>query len=502
MRSFLLLLLFFSDFAISLDDSYSLLGLLVKDGNFERRYVDDVPKVWQSSIQNDALTGDNITDQYFTNAIQLSGYSSLREGFLYQSGRLYGFRCGPDDGSADDYADCDDAPRSGLQNRDLKLVRYGYTMAHELYTPYQDAGVGKVEHEGYEHIENAAYYDRPFAAWAYWGRTLRLDGVDGYDDHQLTVGVVGPAAAGRWVQETAHQYPFSGAYPITGWETQVDNRLALQYSGKFAAHWIHQEGRFGEAYVSHFPFVEAGSIINRLGYGVEASLLVSEGHECRRYRSGDLFYINTLAQSYVALDDKLAAYAEQLRGYLAANRVSDSVLKHMLVLVDRIEAFIAVDHPLADVYSELDEVQHQLALLNQQMSARVVSACFPAGWYSRLTASVTGHYVISNYLLEGGIHIPADTDPDSDLQIMREGGTRNVHLKRWIASASVGVMAGWQDHFGIGARYHYRTEETLEQVEQHRWAEFVIEGKSNWAAAFIPLLIGGLALARMDEWPD
>ncbi|MDO6805916.1 DUF2219 family protein, partial [Wenyingzhuangia sp. 1_MG-2023] len=77
-----------------------------------------------------------------------------------------------------------------------------------------------------------------------------------------------------------------------------------------------------------------------------------------------------------------------------------------------------------------------------------------------------------------------------------------VHRNPWIASASFGVMVGWRDSWGLGVRYNYRTEETLEQKEQHAWAELVVEGKSNWAAAFIPVLLMAAAVNNRDNWPD
>jgi len=490
--------------AIAQDDSYSIISLLTNDSEFEQRYVNDEQKMWRNSIQNDALTGDNITDQYFTNALRVSAYANVREGFLFDGLKLYGFKCGPDDdGDSSNDAHCDSNPRANLHNRDLKLVQYGYTMGHDLYTPYQDAGKGFVDEEGYEHIENAYYYDRPYAAWAYAGRTLKITGIDGYIDQKLTIGSVGPRVRGRGVQETAHRYPFSGADPITGWETQVHNRLALQYEGKFAQHLIRPQSRFSSWYVSHFPYLELGTVINRVGYGLESKVSLNNNQHCDSYQSSELFYIDTVAQRQLSIEEKLRSYSQQLRWYLnAGNYLPRASEKSMLKLIERLDNTIRRDHiDSATAYRELEHAQRTLDELNRRLAKRVIRQCFPTGWYVNVHGSITGHYVISNYLLDDGIHVPRNSDPDSEFEVMRNGGHLSVTPKRLIGSASFGIMAGWQDSWGIGFNYHYRSEETREQQEQHRWAELVVEGRGEWVAAFIPILIGSLSLYRYDEWP-
>jgi hypothetical protein len=479
------------------DDSYSLLSLLFNDSDFEQRHVDHLQKIWRSQIENDALTGENITDQYYTNALNIRAYANLEGGFLLDGWRLYGFRCGSDG----THGSCDSASRSNVSNRDLKLVTYGYSMGHKMYTPYQHAGEGEMTPAGFQYKANAEYYDRPFAAWANIARNITIRGLDGYTEHEMSVGAVGPAAAGRWVQENAHQYPFKGAYPIDGWETQVENRLALQYTGKYARHLLQGDMLWGRLAISHFAKAELGTIIGRVGYGAELAMVWPQARRCERFAASKMLFVSTVAEQGIPLAEKFDVYTRELQAYLSGdNYIPNRIYLRIQTLLVALESVNEQD--MADVYRVLEQAQAELQALNNEMQNLALTSCHPDSFYTELSGNMTGHYVAYNYLIDDGIHVPAGSNMSSANPVMQQGGTLKVHRNPWIASASFGVMVGWRDSWGLGVRYNYRTEETLEQKEQHAWAELVVEGKSNWAAAFIPALLMAAAVNNRDNWPD
>ncbi|MDO6683658.1 DUF2219 family protein [Oceanobacter sp. 5_MG-2023] len=479
------------------DDSYSLLSLLFNNSEFEQRHVNHLQKIWRSQIENDALTGENITDQYYTNALNVRAYANLDGGFLLDGGRLYGFRCGPDGNNGD----CDSSARSNVSNRDLKLVSYGYSLSHKMYTPYQHAGEGEVVPAGFQYKANAEYYDRPFAAWASIARNITIRGLDGYTEHEMSIGMVGPAAAGRWTQENAHRYPFKGADPIDGWETQVSNRLALQYTGKFARHLLQGDMLWGHLMISHFAKAELGTIIGRIGYGAELAMVWPQARRCERYAASKMLFVSAVAEQGVPLAERFDLYVQKLQQYLSGdNYIPDRIYLRIQALLVLLEGVDGED--MADVYRVLEQTQVELQALNSEMQNLALTSCHPDSFYTELSGNMTGHYVAYNYLIDDGIHVPAGSNMSSTNPVMQQGGTLKVHRNPWIASASFGVMVGWRDSWGLGVRYNYRTEETLEQKEQHAWAELVVEGKSNWAAAFIPVLLMAAAVNNRDNWPD
>ncbi len=497
-------------------DSYLLFDLLTNDSDFEHRYVDESERIWRSQIENDALTGSNITDQYYTNALNVRSYVSVDGAFLYENGRLYGYLCGPEalkgsPGSmalgseelgAEEYAECVEAPRRGVQTRDLKLVTYGFGFGHKMYTPYQHAGRGFRTPAGYQYLENALHYDRPYAAWLYLSRNLTLEDLDSYSEYEVSIGMVGPAAAGRWVQESAHSYPFTGAMPIQGWRSQVHNRLAIQYSGKLAWHLLQQPMLAGRVKVSHFARLELGTVIDRLGYGVELSAKWPESASCDVYRASEVMFVDTLALPDLTVEQRVWRFREDLQHYLSAAAYIPDVQRNKLLAVEEgIDAFLAADASATDGFRFLQRLQHEVAALNDELRNLALRSCHPGGMYAEVFGNATGHYVVYNYLIDNGIHIPANADPAA-AGIMKTGGTRHVHRNPWIASATIGVKTGWKDSWGIGLNYHFRSEETREQHDQHAWAELVLEGKSDWAALFIPGLLLAASLNNRENWPD
>ncbi|WP_430460333.1 lipid A-modifier LpxR family protein [Thalassolituus sp. LLYu03] len=476
--------------------SFSVFSLLTHAPEFERLYTEGEEPVWYSSIENDALTGRNITDEYYTNAMRVSKLYHLKPGFLYDNFRLYGFSC------AESGDDCE-LPMGRSTNRDLKLVSYGYTMGHQMYTPYEDAGRGHVDTFGYEHLSNAEYYDRPFAAWAFFGRDLVISGLEGYQQHEFSLGVVGPLAQGRWMQENAHQYPFTGPYPIDGWESQVDDRAALQYSGKFATHMWQQPLLFGDSRISRFSLVEAGTIINRLGYGMEAAISWPAMTQCERYSAAEMVNLSFTAKDMVTARLQLLDASTQLKKYRDGNHyIPNKAYLRVAGLIEAIDHALAEGRDEATLMGLMDKVSRSVQDLNAGLRDAVLKSCRHNSVYTRFSADTAVHYVISNYLLEGGIQVPSGANPDSDNAVMREGGVLEVTRKPVIFSASFGVRVGYADSFALDVRYKYRSEETKEQVEPHGWAELALEVKNSWGAYVIPAILILSAAHNQENWPD
>ncbi len=484
------------------DDGYSVFNLLFDGGGFADVYEDAGATIWRSSIANDAMGGKHVTDQYYTNALRVMGYQNVQEAFLLDGHRLFGLGCDVESNGRRISMQACHNKRLGLSSRDVKYVSYGSAFGHHLYTPYEHAGRGHVpeSQEGYEYIENAEYFDRPYAAWAYWARNLIISSEGGYQAHEMSYGVVGPGARGRWIQEKAHEYPFKGPSPIDGWETQVENRLALQYAGKFASYWGEGRALLGQWRVAHYGLVEAGTIINRVGYGVEVSAGWPEKRQCSRFSASGLVFLGSATEMF---QSGLGDYQKALDRFLDEGRyLPDRIFIALMDLKDQINR-LSDGGGASVVRSErLLEVEGRLMEIDAELRRMVLAGCQYDGLYTEVMAQVGAHYVISNYLVDGNIQVPAGANPNSANAVMRQGGELGVTRKPLVVDLSVGFDLGYREDFTVGYRFNYRTEETVEQVEGHTWSELVFESKSRYGWVTIPALLIAAALNNTDNWPN
>lgn len=74
--------------------------------------------------------------------------------------------------------------------------------------------------------------DRPYAGWLYGGASLYRETATTLDRATLTLGVVGPGAGGRKVQNGWHSYTsaFIGAPQVLGWSYQLKNEPGIVLS--------------------------------------------------------------------------------------------------------------------------------------------------------------------------------------------------------------------------------------------------------------------------------
>ncbi|MGB1091706.1 MAG: lipid A-modifier LpxR family protein [Oceanobacter sp.] len=480
--------------------SYSMLRLLTRDPLFNDKYLADKESevLWRSEIANDAMGSGGVTsDQYFTNGLQFEAIYQLSEPFLYDEFRLYDFDCA--------YKSMELCPQQPQSDGDLRLVDYGIKLVHNMYTPYEEAGEGLVPVSGYEHIENAEYYDRPYAAWAYVARTLKLRSAQGYSHHELSLGIVGPSAFGREGQEWAHQYPFTGPDPIDGWETQVDNRLAIQYGLTLGRDLLSRSLLFTNATFGGFVRGNLGTIKNEIGAGLEFSWSWPK-------REAELPFSPQGFDGVVGpSSQRLQIYSSRFSDYLQDSPyLPPSTRERIVTLVADIEALErrADEDPtapglLAAGLSLEEAAQDLVTYINEDMADSFVRRYrHQESLYVEFNLLAGVDYVISNYLIEGDINVPAGANPDSDNQIMRDGGKIGVTLNPYLYRFEAGVDVGYKDVFSVGYRYYLRGEETKEQKVPHSYSALNFSAKTDYGWAIIPVLLAIASANNYDNWPE
>lgn len=116
--------------------------------------------------------------------------------------------------------------------------------------------------------------DRPYAGWLYTGGSLLRD-TDGQelDDLEVTLGVVGPAALGRQVQNSFHK--IFGYGSANGWSYQLRNEPAvtLGYSRK----WRFETALAADGALSADVIPELGATLGNVHTYGEATTLVRLG---------------------------------------------------------------------------------------------------------------------------------------------------------------------------------------------------------------------------------
>lgn len=92
-------------------------------------------------------------------------------------------------------------------------VRWGFGLGHQIYTP-RDTLTFTPDPR-----------DRPYAAFLYGALVLQRQEADALATFELQAGVVGPAALGEFVQNTAHD--LIRDYSANGWSRQLKDEPAL-----------------------------------------------------------------------------------------------------------------------------------------------------------------------------------------------------------------------------------------------------------------------------------
>lgn len=420
------------------EEQYSLFRLLFKHEEEFTAKHNLFPDGYISNIANDALKPGTKRDGYLTNMLEVQSYNTINH--LMRFNKLPSlFSLSPIRCEIDKYFQFK-GPDCLTDKYKPVQITVRETYGHRLYTPKTELYKGLAYEGANEKIVNPAEFDRPFAAWSYYNKILEINHGRFQQRHTTSFGMVGEAAMGRAVQEWAHKYPFSGPKKIQGWETQVDHRIALQYQNRLSflsPTWHDPLHVFGFNLVANTYF-DYGNIIKSFGAGVGANLSVGGRRHCVPHE-----------------------------WHFAAKSINNDSLPKEKDLSDRTEPFTCFNiEPwlVFDVEFRRDRVRY-------------------------------------NYLIEDGIHVPANVitqqeldlynsiDDNNDLPdinpILVTGGELEVTLKPTVDTFTMGVTAF--DMLRVG--YMKRTEETIEQDEKHEWLEVQVNIKGDNGWLFLPIFL-------------
>jgi len=193
-------------------------------------------------VDNDSrlLKPNHNTDRHYTSGVKL----------------VYGFT--PDWQWLEDYGDLDvpffSAPEGPVH------TAAGFFAGHHIYTP-----------DWADKPEKRRPKDMRFAGWLYTGLFAQRANERIMDQTELNIGVIGPSAKGRQLQNCIHNLLDSGK-PI-GWDTQLSDRPAVNFS------WTRKERLNGPLlkptenvdFLSEYGFT-AGSVFCHLQAGLVGRL--------------------------------------------------------------------------------------------------------------------------------------------------------------------------------------------------------------------------------------
>jgi lipid A 3-O-deacylase len=182
----------------------------------------DPQGVFTFVVENDLFSRDN-ADKHYSNGVRISWMS-------------------PDSGGPSGLWELGEwVPLIDLKAR----RRTGFTLGHNLYTP-----------------ENRIFNDRPYGAFLYAGLAFQSQSDTQLNTVELDVGVVGPAALGKQIQNNFHRV--IGSEEAHGWHNQLQNEpgVALVFERK----WRYLAETAGGYGIDVTPHV-AGSIGNVFTYG-------------------------------------------------------------------------------------------------------------------------------------------------------------------------------------------------------------------------------------------
>lgn len=110
--------------------------------------------------------------------------------------------------------------------------------------------------------------DRPYAGWLYGGASLYRETEGTLDRATLTLGLVGPGAGGRKVQNGWHDLtnPFIGASEVLGWSYQIKNEPGIVLSEERKWRFATSLGPF-EADILPEANISLGNILTYAGAG-------------------------------------------------------------------------------------------------------------------------------------------------------------------------------------------------------------------------------------------
>ncbi len=222
----------------------AIVAVMTSPAYAETSWLDDA--MLSLEIENDFFTPHG-SDRHYTNGVRLEALSR------------------PIGGS--EVPDWSREPYAAWPGFELSAMRrVGFALGQNIYTPADtDSRVPDPK-------------DRPYAAWAYLGVMLASETPDRLDTVELDLGVVGPAAGGRFVQNQFHN--LINVPKANGWGFQLHNEpgaiLSAERRWRLSAPPILQAGIeadaipiIGASVGNVMTYANAGLML-RLGQGLRA----------------------------------------------------------------------------------------------------------------------------------------------------------------------------------------------------------------------------------------
>jgi lipid A 3-O-deacylase len=172
------------------------LAVLANSAHAADQGPNDQSTHWLDGTFSIQMENDKIaqTDRHYTNGFRMAWVSDRKEGMPDLLRDVLEF----------------------ISPSDLRGARYGFSFGQTIFTPNDTEAQALIRD------------DRPYAGWMFIGASLHGESsgpiFDTLDTIELTLGVVGPAALGRDVQNNFHS--IFGIDKSKGWDNQLQNEPA------------------------------------------------------------------------------------------------------------------------------------------------------------------------------------------------------------------------------------------------------------------------------------
>lgn len=252
---------------------------------------------FQLVVENDTWLG---TDRYYTNGLKFGVGHSLETLHKPMEDLLYRF-----------------TPEQFLSAENS--AEFGLFIGQNMYTPKNIR------------ISDPQPFDRPWAAWLYLGGVRQLSREDRrLDTIEIDLGVVGPAAGGRWIQTEWHEL-IKAPKPL-GWDNQLPNEPAFLISylqkRRFGSDTLNIVSHAGLTAGTVMTLARAGAMLrlgqNMSGFGADTiepgGVIMQNTRKKEHY--GEWFV-------FLAMDHRLVAHNIFLDGTVFHKSVSVDKRQHV-----------------------------------------------------------------------------------------------------------------------------------------------------------------------------
>ena len=130
---------------------------------------------------------------------------------------------------------------------------YNFFFGQKFYTPSDITG------------GNEQDYDRPYAAWLYFGYEKEKIKIDSIKKYGIQLGLTGPNALGEIVQNGIHQ--IIGEENADGWDEQIEEIWGIQYYNSVIKEEYKEKSDEGIVSLSEHIEYELGNVFTNIKYG-------------------------------------------------------------------------------------------------------------------------------------------------------------------------------------------------------------------------------------------